>query len=120
MNAKRVLIILSILIAFCIFLTATGRCAIPKGTPGGVLCKADMDGPTCKKFQTLLRQYGHQMVVMEGVAYATVKQAKENTFVAVLKCRDCHGNIYVVGVYYLKDNFQRIEIQATGEKVTEM
>jgi len=118
MKAKQAIWALVIATVLFLCVASTGRCA--KQKPGDVLCKAEMNAGTIKKYQDLLERFGHTLVVIEGTVYATVKEAKQHTFVAVLKCRDNKGNIYVVGVEYFKDDFQKVRIKPLGEKWTEM
>lgn len=120
MNAKRALSAFVIATVLFLCIASLGRCKIPPKTPGDTRCKAEMDATTCKKFQELLKMCGHDLVVMEGTAFATAKQAKQKTFAAILKCRDSKGNVMCVIVRYVKDNLAGIEIRPTGEKCTGM
>jgi hypothetical protein len=105
------IIVVSLLIGFSV-----GHCAIPPGTPGNTLCQADLDGPTCAKFQAVLKQHGHDLQVLEGTAFGTVADLKHKTFVVILKCVDRGGFIHIVGIKFEKDKLKSIMVNPTEER----
>lgn len=110
------LVITSVVIALILFAHAAGYCKAIKPTDDNTLCKADLDTEGCIKFQEILAQFGHNFIVLEGVALGTMKQVKEKTFAVILKCSDRQGNINIVGIKFVKDKLTAIEVKATGER----
>lgn len=120
MNARTAL--WAVVIATILFLgvASLGRCKITPKTPDDTLCRADLNTEQCQKFQDLIKTFGHDMTVIGGTSFATVKQLQTKTFSVWLKCRDDKGNVFLVGVHFIKDNLAGIEIKPTGERMTGM
>jgi len=113
--------VLSTIIAVIITLTLcgaiAGHCAIPPGTPSDTLCKAELDSAACSRFQKFLSGKGHVFRVLEGVAFATAGGAREQTFLAVLKCVDpINYFIYIVALRFEKGKLVSVDIKPTGER----
>lgn len=115
--AKWALIILLAIILILALGKIAAHCAIPPGTPGSSLCKADLTADDCGRFQELLKSRGIDMRVIEGVAYATVAQLKQKTFTVFLRCACPQGNVHIVVISFVKDNLKTIETRPTGERM---
>ena len=89
---------------------------VEAATPGSTLCKAELDSDAVARFQGLITNFGHNLKVLEGTAFATAAQVKSKTFTVFLKCVDEGGMVYIVTVCFVKDNLAAIKVKPTGER----
>lgn len=109
-------LLIALAVAMAILFASVGSCAIPPGTPGDTVCKAELTAAHCMNFQRELERREYDFKVLEGTAFSTAARLKHFTYTVILKCVDSKCNLYAVKVEVVKGKVDTIETQNLRER----
>jgi hypothetical protein len=106
-----------LVIAFLLCLSGPGSTQDKPMIGPDEMCKAELDQAACTRIQGWLEGYAHFYTVVEGVAFATYKNAQNGNLSVILRCGDKDGNEYILKVQLINNKITAIIVERTGGRV---
>ena len=108
---------LTVALALVLLMVAVSNCAIPPGTPGDTVCKAELTKDDIARFQKVFKRNNVDLRIVEGCAFGTVSDLRRKNYVVVLKCVN-NGSFIVVVTLGVRNNTKVtvMDVEITDER----
>lgn len=111
MSGKIAIFIASLVVALCL---SVGVRQAPCASDMSVTLLLDRE--VCHKFQQVLDGRGYGVRVVGAIVYGKVSQIKQKTYVALMRCVESKGNVFILGMAFRRGVIVKIHTRETGDR----